>query len=148
MPEKLSSSKNIKIERMLVSHPTYTKFKKAIIDLKDRTEKKVELELSPHMISHMTSENTTIRTHVLKVVTVDKDNAAVLDGLIEALIFTSKEFQATITLDFKFIPFQNHTIGRDELTELTTRQNEFLQTQWQYRLQRKGIAAQNLKKME
>ena len=80
--------------------------------------------MPPHTISHSISENTTIRTQSLKVVTTNKDSEAVLDGLIGSLTITPKEFQASTMSNFKIILFQNHAIGR--LTKLLTRQNDVL----------------------
>ena len=117
----LSSSKHVKIGWLLRSHPTYTNFRKVTEDLKARIGQKVEIELSPHTISHSTSKNTTIRTQALKVVMILENNKVVLEGLIEALTETPDEFSVSSTAVFKLIPFQNHAIGRDRLTKLIKR---------------------------
>lgn len=68
----------------------------------------------------------TIRTQALKVVTIIENSKAVLEGRIEALMDTPDEFHSSNTDAFKLIPFQNHAIGRDGLTKLIKRQNDFL----------------------
>ena len=60
------------------------------------------------------------------MVTTEEDAEAVLNGLIECLTRTPTAFKYSTTVDFKLIPFQNHAIGRDGITELITRQNNFL----------------------
>ena len=67
------------------------------------------------------------RTHALKVVTVETDAEAVLQGLIESLTRTPKTYEYSTTVDFKLIPFQNNAIGKDGITELVTRQKIPLQ---------------------
>ena len=109
-----------------MSHPQYTNFRAATRDLIERIGEEVEIELSPHTISHNSTKNTTITTRALKVVTNDEDCGRVLDGLIEALTTTPKEYLASNTASFELIPFRNHAIGRDGMTELMTRQNDFL----------------------
>ena len=125
-PTSLSSRKHVKVGWLLMSHPQYTNFRAATRDLKARIGEEVEIELSPHTISHNTTKNTTITTRALKVVTNDEDCGRVLDGLIDALTTTPKEYLASNTAAFKLIPFRNHAIGRDGMTELMTRQNDFL----------------------
>ena len=125
-PTSLSSRKHVKIGWILRSHPQYTNFRVATRDLIARIGEEVEIELSPHTISHGTSKNTTITTKALKVVTNDADSGRVLDGLIEALTTTPGEFAASTTAAFKLIPFRNHAISKDGMTELMTRQNDFL----------------------
>ena len=88
----------------------------------------MELELSPHTISHTTRNNTSIATRVLKVVTIEQDITAVFDGLTGALTERKLEFKALNTTDFKFIPFQNHAIGRGGMSELMTIHNDFYTT--------------------
>ena len=127
-PTTLSSSKHVKIGWLLRSHPTYTNFQMATADLIHRigTNPPVELELTPHSITHKAADNQTVRTHALKVVTVEKDADAVLNGLIAALTRTPTKFRHSTTVDFKLIPFQNNAIGRDGITQLITRQNNYL----------------------
>ena len=125
-PTSLSSRKHVKIGWILRSHPQYTNFRAATRDLIARIWDEVEIEHSPHTISHGTSKNTTITTKALKVVTNDADSGRVLDGLIEALTTTPGEFAASTTAAFKLIPFRNHAITKDGMTELMTRQNDFL----------------------
>ena len=74
----LSSSKHIKIGWLLRSHPTYTHFQTATVDLIQRIGENslVELELSPHSLTHRGANNEIIRTHAWKVMTVDKDVSA------------------------------------------------------------------------
>ena len=60
------------------------------------------------------------------MVTNYADSGRVLDGLIEALTTTPGEFAASTTAAFKLIPFRNHAISKDGMTELMTRQNDFL----------------------
>ena len=76
----------------------------------------VELELSPHSITHRAGDNQTVRTNALKVVSTEEDAGTVLNGLIEALTNTPQEYTHSTTVDFKLIPFQNNVIGRDGLT--------------------------------
>ena len=86
-PTSLSSSKHVKIGWILCSHPTYTPFKTAMEELIKRigTEPLVELELSPHALTHRAADNQTIQTHALKVVTVERDLDTVLNGLMNSL---------------------------------------------------------------
>ena len=62
----------------------------------------------------------------MRVNTTQDDGEPVLNGLINALIETPHSFRRSNTRDFKLIPFQDNTIGRDGLTELITQQNELL----------------------
>ena len=89
-------------------------------------EPPIKLELTPHSITHMVGDNQTVRTNALNVVSIDEDAEAVLNGLIEALTSTPQEYNYLTTVDFKLTPFQNNAIGRDGLTQLITRQNNFL----------------------
>ena len=73
-----------------------------------------------------TPKNKHIRTHVLKVDPTDEDSTNVLDRRIKALTSNPVEYWASNTADYKLIPFQNNAIGRDGLTKLIARQNEFL----------------------
>ena len=86
----------------------------------------VELELTPHTITHKTRDNKTIRTHALKVVTVENDAEAVLNGLIKSLTRTPNTFRYSTTVDFKLVPFQNNAIGTEGITKLITQQNNYL----------------------
>ena len=52
--------------------------------LKTIIGKEVKLELTPHAISGMKTENKIIRTNNLKVISADRDNKKVLERLIEA----------------------------------------------------------------
>ena len=94
-PTTLSSSKHVKIGWIPRSHPTYTNFQMATADLIKRigATPPVELELTPHSITHKAADNQTVRTHALKVVTVEKDADTVLNGLIAALTRTPTEFR-------------------------------------------------------
>ena len=127
-PTTLSLSKHVKIGWLLRSHPTYTHFKTATEALIQRigANPPVEIELTPHTITHRATDSQVIRTHALKVVTVEHDADKVLNGLIESLTRTPKEFQYSTTVDFKLIPFQSNAIGREGITELITCQNNFL----------------------
>ena len=127
-PTTLSLSSHVKIGWLLRSHPTYTHQKTATASLIERigATPPVELELSPHSLTHRGENNEVVRTHALKVVTVPDDAEAVLDGLIESLTRTPNEFKYSTTVDFKLIPFQNNAISRDGLAELFTWQNNFL----------------------
>lgn len=78
------------------------------------------------MITHKGVDNQTLRNHALKVVTVEEDSDAVLHGLIKALTRASPEFNYSTTVDFKLTPFQHNAIGRHGITQLITRQNNFL----------------------
>ena len=71
-----------------------------------------------------------MRTNALKVVTTETDSQDVLDGLITALTKTPRDFQSSPTVDFKLIPFQDNAIGRDGITELIERQNNYLHKTW------------------
>lgn len=109
-----------------MSHLTYTNFNKATTDLVTRIGDAVELELSPHMISHCSTDQRIIKTNALKVVTTAKDSKAVLNGLIRALTVTPAKFRTLTTRNFKLIHFQDNEIDLEGLTELITRQNGFL----------------------
>ena len=127
MPTNLSSSNQVKIGWLLKSHPAYTKYLKTTEDLLARIQKKgVELELSPHSISHQNANEKVMRTNTLKVVTTEEDSQDALDGLIEALTEPQEDFLASLTFNFKLTPFRNNTIERDGITELIARQNTFL----------------------
>ena len=127
-PTTLSSSKHVKIGWIICSHPTYTPFKTVMEEFIKRigTEPLVELELSPHALTHRAADNQTIRTHALKVVTVERDLDTVLNGLINSLTRTFTEFKYSTTVDFKLIPFQNNAISGEGITELFARQNNYL----------------------
>ena len=84
------------------------------------------MELSPHSLTHRATDDEIMRTHALKVVTTEKGSEAFLNGLIECLTCTPIAFKYSTTVDFKLIPFKNNAIGRDGITELITRQNNFL----------------------
>jgi len=130
-PTTLSSSKQSKVGWLLHSHPTYTNFAQATKDLLARINiKDLEIELSPHAISHKNVNDEIMRTNALKVVTTAEDSKVVLDGLITALTKTPREFQSSSTADFKLIPFQDNAIGRDGITELIERQNNYLHKTW------------------
>ena len=118
-PTTLSSSKHVKIGWLLRSHPTYTHFKTATEELIARigANPPVALELSPHSLTHRAADNQVIRTQALKVVTVEEDAEAVLDGLIESLTRTPPEFKYSTTVDFKLIPFKNNTISGGGLAQ-------------------------------
>ena len=53
-PTSFSSNKHVKIGWFVQSHPQYTNFKVATRDLIERIGVEVELESSPHTISHST----------------------------------------------------------------------------------------------
>ena len=87
----------------------------------------MELELSPHSISHTSSSGEVIRTRALKVVTTTTQSETILEGLITALTGDpSTEFANSTTSEFKLIPFQNTAISRGGIEELVGRQNYFL----------------------
>ena len=89
------------------------------------------MELAPHTISHKNGDDEIMRNNALNVVTTEADSQDVLEGLIFALTKTPKESQTSSTVDFKLIPFQDNTIGKDGITELTERQNHFLHKTWE-----------------
>ena len=86
----------------------------------------MEIKLTPHTITYRTTDTQIIRTHALKVVTVENDADKFLNGLIECLTRTPKDSQYSTTVDFKLIPFQSNVIGRDGITELITQHNNLL----------------------
>ena len=57
-------------------------------------EKNVELELSPHTISHKTGTSTNIAARSLKVVTKEVDSTAVLDDLIDKNVKENKKWNS------------------------------------------------------
>ena len=116
----------MKVGWLLGSHPQYTNLRVATWDLIARIGEEVEIEPSPHTISHYTSKQTTITPRALKVETTNADSVRVLEGLIEALTKSPGEFMASTTAGFKLISFRNHAISKDGMTELMTRQNNFL----------------------
>jgi len=119
-------SNHVKMGWLLRSHPNYTNFNKATTDLGRRIGVAVEIEILPHTISHRFSDQRSIKTSALKVVITSKDSEAALNRLIRALKVNPSEFKNLTMRDFKLIPFQDNVIGREGLTELTTRQNGVL----------------------
>ena len=127
-PTILSSSKHVKIGWLLRSHPSYTNFPRATSDLIKRIGVEgIEIELSPHALSHTTTDGHVLRTRALKVVTTEEHGEAVLEGLIDALTGpVPDEFSDSTTAAFKLVPFNNSAITRDGVAELVERQNDFL----------------------
>jgi len=82
------------------------------------------MELTPHTISHKNGDYEIMRTNALKAITIAMDSQEVLNGLITALTKTPREFQSSLTVDFKLISFQDNVIGRDGITELIERQKK------------------------
>lgn len=79
------------------------------------------MELTPHTISDKNANDKIMRTNALKVVTTKADSQDVLEGFIAAPTKTPREFQLSLTVNFKLVPFQDDAIGRDRITELIER---------------------------
>jgi len=111
-------------------HPTCKYFNTATTNLVKRSREADELEIFTLTISHCSSEQHYIKTSALRLVSAFKDIALVLDVLILALTVTPPNFRMSTTWYFKIIPFQDNVIGREGLTQLITRQNDFLHLIW------------------
>ena len=69
-PTILSSCNHVKIGWILRSHPSYSNYARATLNLKQRIGiEGAELELSPHSISHTTANGQIWKTRALKAVT-------------------------------------------------------------------------------
>ena len=123
----LSSNNHVKLGWILNAHPSFTHQKYAINELKKRMENlDIEIEISPHTISHTTSDNKQIRTNTLRIDSTADHSHKAMDLLIKALTNTPSEHSTSPTQAYKIIPFQNHGLSTDEITELIYRQNKFL----------------------
>ena len=80
----------------------------------------LEIELSPHSLTHVGAGNEIIRTHTLKAVTTEEDSKAVLNRLIESLTCTPTNFKYSTAMDYKLVPFLYNTIGKDMITKIIT----------------------------
>lgn len=82
----LPSNRQVKIGWSMYSHPIYTNVSKATEDIIEKLgTERLEMELSSHNISHQSTMGEIMRSNALKVVTMEADSQAVLDGLITAL---------------------------------------------------------------
>lgn len=95
-------------------------------DLLARMKKVIELELSPHSISHRNADDEIMRTNVSKVFTTKKYGQDILYCIIKALTKTTDKFLSPPTVNFKLIPFRNYAIGRNGIAELIACQKTFL----------------------
>jgi len=127
-PTILSSSQHVKIGWLLRSHPLYTNYSWATMDLLQWIGADgAELELSSHSLSHKMADDEVLRTRALMVVTTEEHSETVLNGLITALTGDPPdEWANSTTAELKLIPFQNKAIIRSGIAELIQQQNTFL----------------------
>ena len=125
----LSSKRHSNLGWLLYSHPEYTNFVQAVEDLTSRMKtRELEFELLPHNIVHMNSQGIKMNTKALKVRANYDDREKVMRELMEAFKNTDYEALSVMsnTKRFKLIPFTNHLMSVDQVTELLVRQNVFL----------------------
>jgi len=101
------------------------------------------MKLFSHKISHENANNKTMQTNALKVVTTENDSQAILDGLIHGLTKTPKEYQASLTVDYKLILFQKNAIGKDGIAKLVERQSKYLHKTYDISVLNRGDGEDN-----
>ena len=126
----LSQNRHANIGWLLYSHPEYTSQTLAASDLRSRmSTRKLEFELVPHNIVHITSSDKKIRTRALKVRSNFNDKDKVYKELMECLSKGTNDPKLSLmsnTGEFKFIPFGNKIFTNAQITRLMKKQNHFL----------------------
>ena len=126
----LSQNRHSNIGWLLYSHPEYTNQRLATNDLRARmSTRKLEFEVVPHNITHITKDGVRIATRALKVRSNFDDKDRVMKELMDCLKKGWNDHRLNSVSNtglFKLVPFGNATFNKDQTTQLIKMQNSFL----------------------